>query len=228
MNRSSFRKGKGRSIYMDSNLGILLKSMLKKHSLSMRKLSARTGIDTATISRIVNGKQPAKLSHLKQFAEHLHIPLEKLVEATFIDGNEPSREPLSDIHHSVNTIQEVLASSYLLDQKYTTERVQQELEKYEQYAQTAEGNQMIHDDFRTKVEQVNGTGPFIEQLKQMFEKYCHEDTSEHERAVLGSGLLYFISSVDIIPDYLFPLGYLDDAIAVQLVLQRLSQNNHPA
>ncbi|WP_152392945.1 DUF1232 domain-containing protein [Paenibacillus guangzhouensis] len=210
---------------MDSNFGLFLKSMLKKHSLSMRKLSALTGIDTATISRIVNGKQPAKLKHLKLFAEHLHIPLEKLVEATIVDGSatETERGMLSDIHHSVDSIQEVLASSFLFDQKYTTERVRQELEKYEQYALTSEGNQMIHKDFRSKVEQVNGAGPFIEQLKFMFEKYCDVNTPIHERAVLGSGLLYFISSVDIIPDYLFPLGYLDDAIAVQLVMQRLSQ-----
>jgi uncharacterized membrane protein YkvA (DUF1232 family) len=35
---------------------------------------------------------------------------------------------------------------------------------------------------------------------------------------MGSALLYFILPVDVIPDYIFPIGYLDDAIAVQLVL----------
>jgi uncharacterized membrane protein YkvA (DUF1232 family) len=210
----------------DSNIGLLVKSLLKKHSLSMRKLSALTGIDTATISRIVNGKQPAKLSHLKQFANHFHIPLEKLVDAIVLDVTETGGEPPADIHHSIDTIQEVLGPSYLFDQQFTTDLVKQELAKYEQYAQTAEGNQMIYDDFNSKVEQVNGAGPFIEQLKQMYEKYCHENTPTNERAVLGSALLYFILSADIIPDYVFPIGYLDDAIAVQLVLHRLSQMNH--
>lgn len=207
---------------MDSNFGSLLKSLLQKRSLSMRKLSVLTGIDTATISRIVNGKQPAKPGHLKLFAEHLHVPLAMLVEAAMLDGSELEREQLTDLHHSINTIQDVLTSSNF-DPQFTTERVQQELVKYEQYARTAEGKQLIRDDFHSKVEQVNGTGPFIEELNRMFEQYCHEDISPEEQAVLGSGLLYFISAVDIIPDYLFPIGYVDDAIAVQLVMERLSR-----
>ena len=35
----------------------------------MRKLSRLTGIDTATISRIVNGKQQPKLNQLQKFAD---------------------------------------------------------------------------------------------------------------------------------------------------------------
>lgn len=38
---------------------------------------------------------------------------------------------------------------------------------------------------------------------------------------MGSALIYFILSVDVIPDYIFPIGYLDDAVAVQLVLNAL-------
>jgi uncharacterized membrane protein YkvA (DUF1232 family) len=216
-----FREEEGSRV--ESNFGVILKSLLQKNSLSMRKLSILTGIDTATISRIVNGKQPAKPNHLKLFAEHLHVPLGMLVEAAMLDGNEFERERLTDLHHSINTIQDILASSSNFDPQYTKERVQQELEKYEQYARTTEGKQMIRDDFHSKVEQVNGAGPFIEKLNRMFEQYCHEDISAEEQAVLGSGLLYFISAVDIIPDYLFPIGYVDDAIAVQLVMERLSR-----
>jgi uncharacterized membrane protein YkvA (DUF1232 family) len=191
----------------------------------MRKLSELTGIDVATISRIVNGKQPPKLSHLKQFAVHLQIPLEKLVNETVSVETDLDEDSPTDIFHSVDSLQDVLGLSYLFDQQFTTESVQKELVKYEQYAQTAEGNQKIHDDFRSKVEQVNGAGPFIEQLKEMYEIYSNENTSTEKRAVLGSALLYFILSTDIIPDYVFPIGYLDDAIAVQLVLRRLSQIN---
>ncbi|NWL88536.1 MULTISPECIES: DUF1232 domain-containing protein [unclassified Paenibacillus] len=208
---------------MEANFGVILKSLLQENSLSMRRLSVLTGIDTATISRIVNGKQSAKPSHLKLFAEHLHVPLAVLIEAAMLDGEELEKERLTDLHHSINTIQDVLTSSTSFDPQFTTERVQQELVKYEQYAQTAEGKQMIRDDFHSKVEQVNGAGPFIEKLNRMFEQYCHEDISPEEQAVLGSGLLYFISAVDIIPDYLFPIGYVDDAIAVQLVMERLSR-----
>lgn len=62
-------------------LGETLVSLLKERSLSMRKLSAATGIDTATISRIVNGKQRAKPEHLEAFALHLDVPSAPLFQA---------------------------------------------------------------------------------------------------------------------------------------------------
>lgn len=208
----------------DLTLGLLLKSLLETDSLSMRKLSTLTGIDTATISRIVNGKQQAKLNHLKQFACHLNIPIEKLIEAAGFDVGRHREEFHLDIHYSVDTIQKVLGN--LFDQQFTTARVEQELDKYEQYSQTDEGHLIIYNDFKTKVEQVRGAGPFIDQLKQMHTQYCKDTTTTAERAVLGSALLYFILSADIIPDYIFPIGYLDDAMAVQIVLNRLSQINN--
>ncbi|WP_332238426.1 helix-turn-helix domain-containing protein [Sporolactobacillus sp. KGMB 08714] len=210
-----------------ANIGLLLKSLLEKRGLSMRKLSRLSGIDPATISRIINGKQQAKLSHLKQFSRHLHVPLEELVNASV--GNVPKAvRHSSDMYHSLDSIQDILESSDLFDQQFTADRVRRELEKYEKYALTAEGNRIIHDGFRSKVEQVNGAGPFIEQLKQMFDKFCDENTSLDEHAILGSVLLYFILSADIIPDYAFPIGYLDDAIAVKIVLDRLSSADRPA
>lgn len=69
----------------NKTLGPLLKSLLDKHSLSMRKLGALTNIDTATISRIINGKQKANLKHLQEFSKHLRTPLEELLEASGID-----------------------------------------------------------------------------------------------------------------------------------------------
>lgn len=68
---------------------------------------------------------------------------------------------------------------------------------------------------------VSGEGPFIEQMRDMYACFCDPAVSEEEKAVLGSALLYFILSVDIIPDYVFPIGYLDDAIAVNMALERL-------
>ncbi|WP_343770096.1 YkvA family protein [Oceanobacillus oncorhynchi] len=39
---------------------------------------------------------------------------------------------------------------------------------------------------------------------------------------MGGVLLYFITPVDVVPDYIFPIGYMDDAIAVQIALKKLS------
>lgn len=205
----------------DHKLGELIKSLLKKKSLSMRRLSALTGIETATISRIANGKQPARLNHLKQFSDHLQYPLEKFIHAAGFTVETEHKESNFTMNGTVDTIKEILGASNFFDQEYTETLVEQELIKYEQYAQTEEGRRIILSDFQGKVEQVNGAGPFIEQLKEMYRQYCDPATSLENRAVLGSGLLYFILSTDIIPDYVFPIGYLDDAIAVQIVSNRL-------
>lgn len=50
-----------------------------------------------------------------------------------------------------------------------------------------------------------------------------ESTPAEDRAILGSALLYYILATDVIPDYMFPIGYLDDAIAVQIALNRLKK-----
>ena len=56
----------------------------------------------------------------------------------------------------------------------------------------------------------------------MFERFRSKNGTSAELVVMGSVLIYFIISVDVIPDYTFPLGYLDDAIAVKLALNLLS------
>jgi len=204
-----------------SKLGIIIKSFLKEHSLSMRKLSVFTEIDTATLSRIINGKQPANFNHLQKLAPVMNIPIEQLLSAAGYDIGNSRHE--SDIYNIVDNIQEFLKSSELFDQQYTTDLIEKELYKYEQYAQTDEGQRIIREDFQAKVIKVSGVGPFIDQLKQMHRQFCTDEITPKERAIIGSALIYFILSTDIIPDYIFPIGYLDDAIAVSLVLKRLSQ-----
>ena len=178
--------------------GRQLKAWLKERSMSMRKLSEQTGIDTATISRMASGKQAVKPEYIHRIASVLAIPAERLYRAAgYSVGSEPSGR--TDMHASVDAIQQVLGHSKLYEPEFSTE----------------------HQDFEEKVSKVSGEGPFIEQLRDMFACFCDPAVPEEEKAVLGSALLYFILSVDIIPDYVFPIGYLDDAIAVNMALERL-------
>lgn len=206
----------------ENQFGILLKSLLKKNSLSMRKLSQLTGIDTATISRIANNKQQAKPSHLQKFAYHLEVPMATLMQAAGYEI-EPFENSESDFFHSIETIKETLVSSDLLDQTFNLDKIYQELAKYEQFALTKEGELIIIEEFAQKVEQVRGAGPFIYELNKMYKSFCLETQSSEKRKILGSVLLYFILSTDIIPDYVFPIGYLDDCLAVQIGLEKLSK-----
>jgi uncharacterized membrane protein YkvA (DUF1232 family)/DNA-binding Xre family transcriptional regulator len=207
---------------ISSSLGEMLKILLKDHSMSMRKLSKFTGIETATISRIINGKQPARPQHLQKFAEALNVPIEHLFEAAGYGIGKQKEVLHSDFYTSLKAIKETLSSSKLFDEEFTLYRVEQKLVDYEHYAQTEEGQRIILEGYQEKIKQVGGIGPFIDDLNLLYEKYCQTNTSLPKRAVIGSALLYFIIATDIIPDYIFPIGYLDDAIAVKLVLQKLS------
>ena len=177
----------------------------------MRKLSALSGIDTSTISRIVNGKQRANMKHIQSFARCLNVSIEKLLIA---DG------------YDIDILkQELLKFSNLLDYNYDLCKIEDELEKYKKYAATKEGKNIIYKNFKEKIDAVNGSGLFVDELKQMYEKFCNDTSPEEIRILLGSGLLYFILSIDIIPDYVFPFGYLDDVIAIKLVLHHIAEVN---
>ena len=128
----------------------------------------------------------------------------------------------SDIHISVDNIQNFLKSSNININDFTITSVEQKLANYEQYVQTEEGKETILNSFGEKLQKVGSIGPFINHLKDMYEKFRMMKGTPGELAIIGSALIYFILSVDVIPDYIFPIGYLDDAIAVQLVTHVLS------
>ncbi|MDP4086889.1 MAG: helix-turn-helix domain-containing protein [Bacillota bacterium] len=206
----------------DNNIGLLLKKLLKEKSLSMRKLSVQTGIDTATISRIINGKRNATPEHLRKFSDCLGIPIAELFKAAGFPIEEQSKQN-SDIYMTVDSIQNILESSNLIDKGFTIEDVKKQLANYEQYVQTNEGKETIINNFEEKMQKVGSIGPFINQLRSMYEKFRLKKGTTREILLIGSALLYFIIPVDIIPDYIFPLGYIDDAIAVQIIISLLER-----
>ncbi|WP_100488513.1 helix-turn-helix domain-containing protein [Sporolactobacillus pectinivorans] len=207
------------------SIGSLLKDLLKQRSLSMKKLSELTEIDTATVSRIINGKRKANPRHLQKIAECLDIPITDLfVAASYL--TEPQQRKLessNDIHSSIETIQNIIEFSNLLSKKFTIEDVKHHLAHYQQYSKTEEGRETILANFEEKLQKVGSIGPFIDHLKEMFDKFRLRKGTPYQLAVIGGALLYFILPDDVIPDYIFPIGYLDDAIAVQLTLNLLSK-----
>jgi len=208
----------------NNNLGLLLKEFLKERSLSMRKFSELTGIDTATISRIINNKRNATPHHLEKFADCLGVPLITLFEAAGYPIEQRQEKSESDIHTSVDAIQALLKSSNVYDDEFSVAQVEQKLESYGLFAQTEEGKNTIVKDFDEKIKNVGSVGPFINKLKELYERFLSGKGTLFELTIIGSTLLYFIIPVDVLPDYLFPIGYLDDAIAVQLTTKTLLKN----
>lgn len=205
-------------------LGKLIKNTLKERSMSMRKLAELTDIDIATVSRIINGKRKANLNHLDKFADSLEVPISELLEAAGYSIDEKEGENNSDIHDSVEEIKKILKATNSYESNFSIEAVDQQLATFGQYSQTKEGEATILNSFDEKIEKVGSIGPFIDQLKELFERFKKNKGKPYELIIIGSALLYFISPIDVIPDYIFPIGYLDDAIAVQIALKSLKNN----
>lgn len=207
----------------NNSIGLLLKALLKQRLLSMKKFSELTDIDPATISRIINGKRKANPNHLQKFAECLKVPISELFAAAGYPIEANMEMQLDDIHSTINDIQEILKTSNVYNETFTIDNVKQKLDSYITYALTKEGKETILSNFEKKIQQVGGMGPFIDHLKDMYSKFSRMLGSPRELALIGGALLYFISPIDVIPDYLFPIGYLDDALVINLVLDLLSK-----
>lgn len=189
-----------------------VKNLLREHSLSMRQLALLTGINVATISKMLTGKQRVNPEYLQRMAHHLSVPPAILFTAAGFDVNT-----------SFENIQEILQHVGFKTDQLNKQSIERELIKYEGYARTSEGQELIAEKFPDKRKHISGSGPFIDELDEMFDRYLHSETSEEERVILGSGLLYFVLTTDAIPDFMFPIGYLDDAVAIQITRERLSR-----
>ena len=203
-----------------SKLEITVKKLLHERALSMRQLASLTGINVATISKMLAGKQRVNPEYLQRIAHHLSVPPMVLFNAAGFDVEDSQIKHHQDT--SFENFQEILQRIGFKTHQINKQSIQQELIKYDGYARTSEGHELIVAKFPDKRKQISGSGPFIEDLDQMFHRYLQSEVSEEERVILGSGLLYFVLATDTIPDFMFPIGYLDDALAIQITRDRLS------
>lgn len=210
----------------ENELGNLLKTTLANNNISMSKLSLETKINKSTISRIISGNRKATPKHLQAFSNYLHIPIYTLFSAAGYtsDSNESTKES-SSLHSRVNAIQDMITSSGTFNGDFNLEVVEEQLKNY---ANTY-SNQEDHDhkdlfiQFKKKVKQLGSQGPFIQQLDSLYKSLKSKQGSTTQLILIGSGLLYFISTLDVIPDYLLPIGYLDDAIAINIIIDKMTK-----
>ncbi|MEN1968510.1 DUF1232 domain-containing protein [Lentibacillus sp. N15] len=205
--------------HQPNQLGRILKHLLDKHSLSMRRLSDLTKIDTATISRIINGKRKATLEHLARFSDCLDISMNRLLDAAGYEMN-PEKHAADEHNQYMEHIQRLFHAS---SPDVSIDQISNKLTDYEKYVQTEDGKTTIFSGFEEKLKKIDSVGPFINHLKNFYERFRFKNGSPQALTLIGSALLYFIIPVDVVPDYLFPIGYLDDAVAVQLVMNVLEK-----
>lgn len=191
-------------------IGRFIKDLLAERSWSMGHLSTLTHIDKASISRIVNGKRKPTLAHLQQFAESFDVPLTHFLKAAgYPDVS--GKAPLDDAE----------AGGGFIFSQPSTEEIKKKLHFFERQAQTPQGEQKIFETFEGKLEKLDSAGPYIDKLKHFFKQYRTRSGSSKDLALMGAALLYFITPLDVVPDYIFPLGYVDDAMAVQFAFSLL-------
>jgi len=209
---------------MDSKtteLGTLLKERLQQRSLSLRELSTYTEIDKATLSRIMNGKRKPTLNHLQRLSDSLNLSLDQLLAAA---GFPIKKEKVhsNTFIQAVEEIETTLKDQEVYDGTFSQTKLKQKLNEYETYSQTNEGKETISAKFEKKMETLNGIGPFLQHLKDMYSLFMTGRGTSRELMLMGGALLYFIMPVDLIPDYIFPIGYIDDAAAVKIVIDQLT------
>lgn len=191
-----------------SSIENLLRMLLKEKKMSIRELSRQTAIDAAIISKILNGKRKVTVNHLKKFSEVLDVSLEDLMRAAgFLDENK-----------TIQTEQHLEALCKQADPSFTTERLQNQLADYKEIALTDGGKQIIEDKFNEKIKSVGSAGKLVNDLKEMFYKFSSGIGTKKELVLFGAALLYFINPIDVLPDYIFPFGYLDDTLVVQTAM----------
>lgn len=209
---------------MENTVGKYIKEQLDKERLSMRKLSELTKINVSTISRITNGKRKPTNEHLQKISEALHVPLEELLQRNGIPIQSTPDAAADDMYRSIRMIDQFLKQSETNYEPFSITQVEKQLQSYEQYAQTGEGQKIIKDRFKEKQEKTGNAGAYMEKLQFMYDSILHKKGKPRQLALMGAALIYFIFTMDVIPDYLFPIGYLDDALAVQVVMSLLSNN----
>ncbi|MDR6225263.1 YkvA family protein [Desmospora profundinema] len=102
-------------------------------------------------------------------------------------------------------------------------QVRERLKPLANQAVTPLGRKRILDGFNRKVKRVGGIGQVVEKLKVLYYYFRDPETSRWKKALAGAALLYFIMPIDVIPDYLPVVGYVDDGAAVVIVWRVLSK-----
>ncbi|MCY0870239.1 MAG: DUF1232 domain-containing protein [Firmicutes bacterium] len=181
-----------------------LRTLMTARGMSVRALARCAGVHASTVSRALGRRRTLTADLTAKLWRCLDAPV-----------------PAAQTGTSAETTVALCALCAAVGARVDIARIGEDLAKFEAYAATPEGERVIRTSFAEKVAATGGAGPMIRQLHEYYDAYCRLGGGEPQRAIMGSALLYFVQSVDAIPDYLFPVGYIDDAIALQLVNERL-------
>lgn len=185
--------------------------LMRQDGLSMRALAARLGVNHATLSRFLSGRTTPGPRLLRALARDPGIGAERLL-VDLARGGEGGEPPVP-----------VPVPVWGLPAGAGPEEFRATLERLAAIAGGREVEGLVRAGYgpkRALLAQSGMAGPSLGRLDTLYDLYVGRvgpplPARLHQR--VAGALLYFVLSVDAIPDDLFPVGYLDDAWVAELV-----------
>ncbi|CAD2071495.1 transcriptional regulator [Jeotgalicoccus coquinae] len=197
-----------------------IKDEMKHREMTLRRFSKVVNIDHATLSKIMNGKRKANINHVQKLSDSLSVDFDFLLESAGFRG-----AVKDELEQTWIAVQKVVNDMTDIEESISYKRVNEEISYFKTYSGTDEGRAKIRSEFDGKIEETSGVGKYTEQLKMMYRYFINDKGTLKSQLLVGAALIYFIVTTDLLPDYLLPVGLLDDAFIVQVILQRLENEN---
>lgn len=208
------------------SFGQTLKVMLQEKGYTMTKLAKECDLDKATVSRIANDKQQPNINQLKGFSKVLGVPLKKLLNAAGHELVEEISTPKEEnAVYDFSNDEDILNFTNLIKSDELVEKVEREFNRCIDYIKTDEGKNVLKESFDKKVNNVESKGKFVDKINELYAIFCKSQLNSQTYIIIGAALLYFVITLDIIPDYIFPIGFIDDMIAINLIYKYLGEIN---
>lgn len=197
-----------------------LKREVASRKLPLREVGRLSGIDHATLSKIMNGKRKINLDHLNRLSQGLGISFKEFLSIPDNHANEDA-----ELKENLKAVQKLVKATNPEMNDITLVQIHAEVEKYTKESMTPQGKRDISEKMKAKLHQSTATGSFVKNIQRMHHDFIAMNGSSKDIALMGGALLYFIVTTDLIPDYLLPVGLLDDALIVQAISQRMENKN---
>lgn len=187
---------------MELQFGRFLQERLREQGWSYSDLATRSGLHVSLISRVARGERRPTVNFVRHCAEALGGPLPTYMAAAGM---------LDEAISSAGTPEANALAPYM------------------QYAATVEGEEEIEQRLPSKLDRLqqleDPTGKIavlLDWVNQLAGRF-RESSNGTVRTLIGGALLYVMSPIDLVPDFIPLAGLMDDLSVVALVIGMLSK-----